>query len=129
MRAITNMMKKDIEIKWGSEAKKYFSEVKVALTCALILTSPNFAKDFMIFPFASEHTIVAVLLQKNKEGHEQSITFFSRYLRDVFVKYNIMEKQVFSLLKAVALKDFRLYIICFYMIAFVPSAVVKYILT
>jgi hypothetical protein len=46
----------------------------------------------MIFPFSSEHTIVAVLLQKNDEGHEQPIVFFNKSLKDAEMKYNIMEK-------------------------------------
>ena len=45
-----------------------------------MLTNPNFAKDFLIFTFASEHTIAGVLLQKNSEGHEQPIAFYSTTL-------------------------------------------------
>jgi len=38
--------------------------------------------DFIIFSFASEHTIAIVLLQKNSDGHEKPIAFFSKALRD-----------------------------------------------
>jgi hypothetical protein len=69
------------------------------------LISPNFEKEFLIFYFASQDTLGAALLQKNSEGFEQPIAFFSRALRDVELKYNIMEKQDFSLVKA--LKYFR----------------------
>ena len=95
LREITNMLKKDTEIKWNSKAKKSFSEVKIALTTALVLISPDFTKDFMILSFASQHTIVAILLQKNSEGFEQPIAFFNRALRDASLKYNIMEKNPF----------------------------------
>jgi len=43
------------------------------------------------------------------------------------LKYDIIEKQAFSLVKAI--KDFRVYILHSHSIAFVPSAVVKDILT
>jgi len=65
-----------------------------------MLVSPDFSKDFMTFSFASEHTIAGVLLQKNEEGNEQPIAFYSKTLRDAPLKYNIMEKQAYVLIKA-----------------------------
>lgn len=76
------------------------SEVKSRLTHAPVLASPNFTKDFIIFSFSLEHTIVAVLMQKKKEGYEHPIAFFSRGLRESSLKYNIMEKQAFALVKS-----------------------------
>ena len=80
-----------------------------------------------MFSFASEHTVAAVLLQKNLKGQEQPVALFSKALRDAPLKYNIMEKQAFALVKA--LKDFRVYILHSHIIAFVPNSVVKDILT
>jgi hypothetical protein len=51
------------------------------------------------------------LLQKNVEGLEQPISFFSRALRDAEVKYDIMEKQAYALVKS--LKSFRVYVFAF----------------
>ena len=76
-----------------------------------------------IFSFASFHTIAAVLLQKNENGHEQLIAFFSKSVQPVELKYDISEKQAYALVKAV--KAFRCYLIGATVIAFVPSAVVK----
>jgi hypothetical protein len=92
-----------------------------------VLISPDFTKYFIIFSFSSEHTIVAVLLQKNNEGHELPIALFSQALRDAALKYIIMEKQAFSLVKAI--KYFRVYILHSHIIAYVPNSVVKDILT
>ena len=103
------MIKKEIGVKWTLEANKSFELVKHALTQAPVLISPDFTKEFLIFSFASEHTVVVVLLQKNPEGQEQPIAFFSKALRDAPLKYNIMEKQAYALVKA--LKDFRFYIL------------------
>ena len=127
MRKITEMLRKGSEIKCISEGKKSFEEIKDALTKAPILISPNFEKDFQIYSFASEHAIVGVILQKIEEGHEQPISFYSKILRDAPLKYNIMEKEAFALIKA--LKDFRVYIIHSHIVAYVPSVVVKDILT
>ena len=127
LRNITNMLNKEQGVKWTLEAKKSFELVKQVLTKTPVLISPNFSKYFYIFSFASEHTIVVVLLQKNPQGQEQPIAFFSKALRDALLKYNIMEKKAFALVKA--LKDFRVYIRHSHIIAFIPFLVVKDILT
>ena len=114
-------------VKWIVEAKQAFEEIKMALTKTLVLTSPNFDRDFIIFSFASENTISVVLLQKDDQGCEKPIAFFSKSLRDAPLKYKIMEKQTFSLVKAI--KDFRVYILYSHVIAYVPNVVVKDILT
>ena len=62
LRNVTNMLRKGSDIKWTMEAKKSFNDIKKALTEALVLISLYFSKYFIIFSFASEHTIVGLLL-------------------------------------------------------------------
>ena len=100
---------------------------KLALTQTPVLTSPQFDREFIIFFFASQHTIAVVLLQKDDQGNEKPIAFFSRALRDAPLKYQIMEKQAYALIKAI--KDFRIYILYSHVIVDVPNAIVKDILT
>jgi hypothetical protein len=64
IRPITNMLKKDADIKWSQEAKSSFQRIKQALIEAPVLVSPDYSKEFLIFSFASEETIVVVLLAK-----------------------------------------------------------------
>eukprot|EP00253_Pinus_taeda_P031465 PITA_31465 len=127
IRLLSNMLKKDAKAKLSLETKQAFESIKMALTQTPVLTSPQFDKDFIIFSFASEHTIADVLLQKDDQGNEKPIAFFSRALRDAPLKYQIMEKQAYALVKAI--KDFRIYILYSHVIAYVPKAVVKDILT
>ena len=61
LRNMTNMLKKEIGVKWTLEAKNSFELVKHALTQAPVLINPDFTKDFLIFSFASKHTVDAVL--------------------------------------------------------------------
>ena len=118
---ITCMLKKNSEVKWTNQAKNSFQSIKEAIMTAPVLISPDFDKEFYIFSFASKDTIVAVLLQKNDEGHEQPVAFFSKVLRDVEVKYEPLEKQAYALIKA--LKAFRIYILQAKVIAYVPSVI------
>lgn len=125
LREITNMLKKDSVVKWTIEAMESFNLVKLALSSAPILISPNYSQDFILFSFASEHTMVAVLMQK-RDQLEKSIPFFSRTIRDTTLKYNIIEKQALALVKA--LKDFRVYILHSHILAYVPNTAVKDVL-
>jgi hypothetical protein len=119
-------LRKDSEIKWTVESRDSFDQIKKSLTEAPVLVSPDYSKDFLIFSFASFDTVATVLLQKNVEGLEQPIAFFSRALRDVELKYDIMDKKAYALVKS--LKSFRVYVLHSRVIAYVPSAVVKEIL-
>ena len=92
VKLITYMLKKDNEVRWTSESKVSFQCIKKVISEASVLASPDYMKEFLIFSFASEHTIANVLLQKNKESFEWHIAFFSKSLRDVELKYDIMEK-------------------------------------
>lgn len=103
LRELTNMLKKDSIVKWTEDAMKSFNLVNLSLTAALVLISPNYTHDFIIFSFLSEHTLVVVLMPK-KDKVEQPIAFFSWTIRDVALHYNIIEKQALALIKA--LKDF-----------------------
>jgi hypothetical protein len=78
VKHITKMFKKDGEIRCGAQARQSFMDSKQSLTEAPVLVSPNFNKDFMLFYFSPEHTIVGVLLQKNGQKLEQLIAFFKK---------------------------------------------------
>ena len=93
------MMRKGNEIKWTVEAKKSFHKIKRAIAEAHVLISPDFSKDFLLFSFSLEHTIDGELLQKDDEGFENLVSYFCRAWRVLELKYNIMEKQAYDLIK------------------------------
>jgi hypothetical protein len=126
VKHITSMLKKGNEVKWTTEPREYFVQIKKALTEAPMLMSPDYSKDFLIFSFTSFDTVAVVLLQRNEEGREQPIAFFSKALRDVEVRYEIMEKKAYALVKA--LKDFKVYVLHSKVSAYVALASVKAIL-
>jgi hypothetical protein len=92
VKHITTILRKGNEVKWNVEPRESFVQIKKALTEALVLINPNYFKDFLIFSFASFDTVGVVLLQKNEEGQEKPISFFSKELRDAKIMYEIMEK-------------------------------------
>ena len=126
VKLITDMLKKDSEVKWKSEAKASFQCINKLIRETPVLASPDYTKEFLIFSFASEHTIATVLLQKNEQSFERPIAFFSKSIRDAKLKYDILEKQAYAMVKA--LKAFITYVLHSKIIAYVPSSSVKDIL-
>ena len=55
------------------------------------------------------------------------MAFFSKTLRDVELRYGLIKKQEYALIKS--LKAFRIYILHSKVVAYVPSALVKDVLT
>ena len=64
-----------------------------------------------------------MLLQKNEEGKEKHVAIFSKVLRDAKLKYNILEKHVYTIVKS--LKSFRTYVLHSQIVAYVPNSTVK----
>jgi len=83
------------------------------------LISPYYSKEFHIFSFVSRDTLAAVLFKKDDEGSKHPVAFFNKTLRDVELRYDIIEKQAYALIKS--LKAFRIYILHSKVIAYVPS--------
>eukprot|EP00253_Pinus_taeda_P019140 PITA_19140 len=61
LREMTNMLKKDSQMKWTEEAVKSFNLVKLALSSAPVLVSPDYTQDFILFSFSLEHTMAVAL--------------------------------------------------------------------
>ncbi len=123
IKPIAKMLKKGAKIAWDNEAVGAFAKIKKAIQKAPVLKSPYFKKPFQLFSFASYHTIATVMLQKNDEGHEQPIAFFSKSLQAAELNYDINEKQAYALVKVV--KSFRPYLLGAEVIAYVSNATIK----
>jgi len=74
------MLKKGWSIIWQKELVDAFLDIKETLKNTPVLVKPDYGKPFHLFSFASFYTIVVVLLQKNKDGFEKPIGFFSKSL-------------------------------------------------
>ena len=86
------MLRKYHEVKWTVPTIFYFDQIKKVIFEGPILASPNNSQPFSIFSFSSKTTLVVVILQNNKDGDDQPIEFFNKVMRDVELKYDIIEK-------------------------------------
>lgn len=78
------MIKKDTHFKWMSEAKEAFEKIKEAISSAPILANPDMSRDFCMYVYANNFSIVVVLSQKDAEGtREHPINFHSKTLKSM----------------------------------------------
>jgi len=100
VKHITSMLNKGSKIKWTEATRRSFEALKKTIMEAPTLVSPDYTKDFYIFSFTSYDTLVAVLLQKNNEGIEHPVAFFSKTLRDTELRYDLIENKAYALIKS-----------------------------
>lgn len=79
-KCIINMMKGS-QI-WNDFGRKAFDEIKVAIAKAPILVHPDYTKEFILYCYASAHTLSAILMQENRGGIQAPIAFMSTPLKE-----------------------------------------------
>ena len=98
-----------MQFKWTDIEKDAFTKIKTTIAHAPSLRSPDFDKDFILYTFASDNSIAAMLMQKEEGGDEFPISFMSTSLQGTKLNYPAIEKQSYLVFKVV--KQFRLYIL------------------
>ena len=95
VKPLQEMIKKDANFKWSKERKEAFDKIKEAIAEAPTLRSPNFDNEFILYTFASDHSIATVLTQKNEDGEEFPVSFMSTGLQGAELKHPAIDKQAF----------------------------------
>ena len=89
------------------------------------MRSPNFDNEFILYTFASNHSIVGVLTQNN-EGEEFMVSFMSTGLQGAKLKYPTIDKQAFVVFKY--MKHFHPYLLRSHTKIIVPHSAVRALL-
>ena len=91
---LTEIVKKSVGFKWGSEQDCAFIEIKERLCDALLLALPDFSKTFEIKCDASRIGIKAVLKQE-----KWSIAYFSEKLNGAALNYPTYDEELYELVR------------------------------
>ena len=62
------MIKKDTNFKWTKERREAFEKIKEAIAEDPTFQSPNFDRELILYTFASDHSTVVVITQKDEVG-------------------------------------------------------------
>ena len=95
IKLMAKLLSEKQTFKWDDPATKAFKEVKEAIAKAPMLFHLDFKKDFIMYWYASDHTMSSILLQKNEKGEEMPISFMSIPLKKHEMNYSLIEKQAF----------------------------------
>ena len=117
------MIKQSVQFKWIDLEKNAFSKIKTFVAHVPSLKSPNFKKDFMLYTFASDDSLAAVLTQKEDGGDKYPISFMSTVLQGVELNYPMADKKAYIVFKVV--NKFRPYILKNRTKVIVPHPVVQ----
>jgi hypothetical protein len=105
---LTNLLGKKVQFEWTDHCQAAFEELKAILTHSPVLAAPDFDNPFSLTVDASDRAVGAVLLQKDVDGIDHPVGYFSKKLNKHQTNYSTIEKEALALL--LALKHFEVYI-------------------
>jgi hypothetical protein len=123
IKPLQKMIHKDVEFKWNKEENESFEKIKISISQAPILRSLDFNKDFFLYTFSSDQSLVVILTQKDDDNNEAPISFMSTNLQGHKLNYPTIDKHAYVVYKVV--KHFRSYILKNHTKFIVPHAVVR----
>lgn len=97
---IVGLLSEQHPFKWTEKAINAFERIKGSVANAPTLVNPDFMKDFILYCYASDHTMSGILLQLDENGAELPIAFMSTPLKKHELKYSPMEKHAYAIVKA-----------------------------
>ena len=96
-------------VKWDTRCEEAFHQLKQSLCSSPVIHSPDFTKEFVLQTDASERGVGAVLSQRDKDGEEHPVAYFSRKLLPREERYSTVEKECLAIKLAVHM--FRVYLL------------------
>ena len=88
----TWFMKKGVSFIWDKACQEAFEDIKRYLTKTPVLVAFTSGKPFLLNVKTMDHSLGALLAQKNDEGHKQAIYYLSTTLIGAKSRYNLIEK-------------------------------------
>jgi len=87
-------MQKGVTFVWDKACHEAFKDIKEYLTKPLVLVAPILGKLFLLYVKAMDHSLGALLTEKNDEGYEHAIYYLSRTLIGAESRYNLLWRNV-----------------------------------
>ena len=97
-----------MSFKWTSDCQNVFDKLKAILSSESALLATNFNKEFKLAADASDVGAGGVLLQKDNNGVDHPVCYFSKKFNKHQKNYSTVEKECLSLI--LALQHFELYL-------------------
>jgi hypothetical protein len=76
-KPLKDMIKKNVELKWGPMENESFDKIKSEIAQDPALLSPYFSRAFILYTYSSNISFVVVLTQRNQGGDDFPVAFTS----------------------------------------------------
>ena len=108
---LTDLTRKSLpnQVVWTVDCEKSFQELKKQLCSTPILHNPDFNEMFLLQTDASDRGIGAVLSQRDADGHDHPIAYYSRKFLPREQRYSTIEKECLAI--KLGVQEFRIYLI------------------
>ena len=106
---LTTGHKGDDPIKLSPQNVAAFEEIKRKLCAAPQLAHPDLERPFTLYTDASNIAVGAILLQRDSNGVERPVSFFSKKLSSAQRNYSTFERECLAVI--CALEHFRVYLL------------------
>ena len=97
---MTELLKKEEEFSWNPERQSAFEELKLTLSWAPIVSSPDWTKDFHVTLNASGWCLEAILWQYDESSRERPVYYASRQMSPTEKKYTTTECEALAIIYA-----------------------------
>ncbi|KAI2643088.1 Retrovirus-related Pol polyprotein from transposon 17.6 [Labeo rohita] len=105
---LTDLLKSKRKFEWTANCQRAFDNAKLLLSTAPVLVAPRWDTAFQIQVDASRVGAGAVILQKDDDGVDRPVSFFSKKFNSYQLNYSTIEKETLALVWA--LQHFDVYI-------------------
>ncbi|GKC77800.1 reverse transcriptase domain-containing protein [Tanacetum coccineum] len=123
-RPMTHLLEKNTHFFFSSECQSSFKILKMKLTEAPILVSPDWDLPFELMCDASDYAVGAVLGQR-KDKYFRHIHYASKTLSDAQINYTVTEKELLAVVYA--FEKFRSYLVLSKTIVYTDRSALKYL--
>lgn len=108
-RPLFELIKQQASFKWTPQRESSFNALRLSLMIHPVLIFPDFSQPFVLQTDASDVGIGAILAQKDSQGHEHVVSYYSRVLSPAESHYSTFEKE--TLAAVAACHHFRIYLL------------------
>jgi hypothetical protein len=122
---LTELLKKDNPFSWTSRQEEAFRELKIRMVKALIMSAPNFNKEFHVTGDASGFCIGIILWQYENEKEEKPIYYASRQMSSAEKNYTTTKRECLPIIYAC--KNFRHYLLGYDVVFHIDHDAIKYL--
>ena len=100
-RPFSRLMKKGVNFVWDQACDEAFEDIKKYLTRPPVLVVLVQGIPFILYTRALDHSLGAMLAQKNNRGHEVALYYLSRMMVGAEHRYPPIEKECLALMFAI----------------------------